>query len=130
MFADSLCLCRGPAHVKLGGCIGRRQHYVSWYICRDPPVCRLSWRSDCVAHGRVFARDIMYGRACSARVVMPRRAADKIMLGAVLHWIMFAGVRWLSGRCQSGFRIGRMPLIVVVLAPVGSMPRRHINYAA
>ena len=72
----------------------------------------------------------MYGMACSARVVMPRRAVDKIMLGAVLHWVMFAGVRWLSGRCQSGFRIGRMPLIVTVLAVVGGVPCRLVNFAA
>ena len=85
MFAVSLCLCRGPAHVEVGGCTGRRQHYVSWYLCRDPPVGRLSWGSDFVADGRVIAKDIMYGMACSARVVMPRRAVDKILLGVVLH---------------------------------------------
>ena len=70
MFAVSLCLCRGPAHVDVGGCTGRRQHYVFGFLCRDPPFGRLSWGSDIVAIGRVIARDIMTTRALLAMPYM------------------------------------------------------------
>ena len=50
----------------------------------------------CGVGGRLSARDVLYGMAGSAFVIVPPRAGDQIKFGTVLHCLVLAGVVTVS----------------------------------
>ena len=51
----------------------------------------------CVVSYQVDARDVMFGNAYGDFVVVPWRAAVKVMFGTIFHYTLVAGVAWLGG---------------------------------